>query len=413
MNQEIVESIHHAVVPGECVDLYYPGEENCHKQCFASIQDNRYVLDLPSKSSGSSNTLLFNPDQGLSDIILTFQLPSGTYTNLYLPEAWGYSMIKNVALRVGGSSLYYFTGDQMFVDVMTDCEDTGKRNQMALLGGQPCLVQNDFNDVNKRTAYVYLKMPFNTPSAQEKTLPLPTDLLTQPVQIIVEFKDFSQVFVAGSSPSAIPTQLAVAQACFKQIHLHDQGQLLARRENMNEKALSYPLRYFPQTTFKTTVAATAGQDVQINLTGFRSGSLKEIVIWAVNTDDLAGGNPFNFELMSNVRLLVNGLVYYDARNASNQIWSLVEKKTSASVDLSIVDSTGTASDVSAPWVVVPFAQHTEQLAGENELASGLAIMNSVVNLSLQLPSTANYVIACEYRYGSTLMFSKGSAEYIF
>ena len=65
--------------------------------------------------------------------------------------------------------------------MLSDCEDSAKRDQMLQLGGQALLPVNsaggnDFADENKRTAYVYIKCPWNSPSAQEKPLPIETDL---------------------------------------------------------------------------------------------------------------------------------------------------------------------------------------------------------------------------------------------
>jgi hypothetical protein len=432
MNYEITESVQHAVVPGECRDLYYAGEENTEKSCFSSLLDNRYVVAVPSKSGGSSSTITFNPEQGVSDVVLSLSLPAPgagntpsqpNYNGLSLTQGWGYAMIKNIALRIGGSSLYYFTGQQMFLEAISDCEDSQKRNDLALLGGQACITTGDFADVNKRTAFVYLKLPFNSPSAQEKPLPLATDLLTQPLQIIIEFNSFGSVFFQNSavaSPSVLPVEFASADVCFRQTHLQDAGMLLARRENMNEKAYSYPLRYFPQTAFATTTAtANTANDIQINLTGFRSGQVKDIMVWAVKQSDLNSGNPWAWALLNDVKLLVNGLVYYDARSASHQMWSLVDRKTSALVSTVGVQAQSPASGGNSQllynsyYIDIPFAQRTEVLAGESIVASGLPIMNSVVNLSLKLPTTDTYVIFAEYRYASSLLFSKGSCEYIF
>lgn len=185
MNQAISESIQHAIVPGECADMYYPGETNVKKSCFPSYQENRYYLDLPALQFGSSSTLLFNPDAGLSDVVLTMKLPAVggagtagalTYQGLGLATAWGYNMIESVGLRVGSSSYYTFTGDQLFAAVMSDAEDSDKRNKLAALGGQALSTVADFGIESKRTALVYLKCPWNSVSAQEKPLPLPTDL---------------------------------------------------------------------------------------------------------------------------------------------------------------------------------------------------------------------------------------------
>jgi hypothetical protein len=277
-------------------------------------------------------------------------------------------------------------------------------------------------DENKRTAYVYLKCPWNTISAQEKALPLPTDLLTQPVQLVIKLKSASQVFFQNPNVAGIllPSGLASAEANFRQIHMMDQGNLLARREDMNVKALSYSLRYFQNTTFSTTQAATAGTPVQLNLTGFRSGSLKSIDMWIVKTSDIRSGNPWNWVQPKDVNLKINGLVYYDSRAASSQMWSLCDRKTTATMDVVSVAASGQqqqfADAVAVPWTNIPFAQHVENLAdgeSENVISLGVPLMNSVVNLNVVLPSTDEYQFNFSYNYVSSLLFSRGSCEYLF
>jgi hypothetical protein len=225
------------------------------------------------------------------------------------------------------------------------------------------------------------------------------------------------VFVQASGAAALPTSFAVAEMCFRQQHLMNGGDELARRCDMNTMALSYPLKYFQQTTFRTTVNATANTDVQINLTGFRSGSLKSIDVWAAKTADIAAGKAYKWELLGNVRLLINGLVYYDSRAASNQIWSLLDAKTSRSFNNSTVDASGSsivaAGSSVAPWLNIPFAPHSEVLAGDTVVTTGVSMLNSVANLVLQTSSTAEYLISCSYNYASSLLFSRGGAEYIY
>lgn len=426
MNQEISEAIQHSIVPGDCADLYYPGMENTKKSCFPTYVENRYYQDLPSKGFGSSSTLLFNPDQGLGDIVLTLQLPAAhpSYSAVGLSSGWGYNMIENVGLRIAGSSYYTFTGDQLLIAVLSDCEDSGKRDQILALGGQALIKADDFADEAKRTAYVYLKMPFNSVSAQEKPLPLPTDLLTQPVQIVIKLRSAANIFYNPTS-AVLPTTLFEATANFRQVHMMDGGNLLARREDMNVKALSYPLRYFQNTTFSVTQNAAAGQNVQLNLTGFRQGSLKSIDMWIVKAADANGGNALNYIPPEEVDLKINGLVYFQTKMQSSQIWSLIERKTAAAVSCSLVSGAATDGDAleanpfSAQWTFIPFAQHTEQLAdgdSENVLALGVPLQNSVVNISIKMPAgidTDAYTFNFSYNYASTLMFSRGSCEYVY
>jgi hypothetical protein len=274
----------------------------------------------------------------------------------------------------------------------------------------------DFASETKRTAYVYIKCPWNTPSAQEKSLPLETDLLTQPVQLILEFEPASKIFVQATGASSLPTAFSSAVAQFRQVHMMNGSDLLARRVDMNSNALSYPLKYFQQTTFRTTISATANQPVQVNLTGFRSGSLKSIDLWAIAQTDLTGGNPNRWRLIGNVKLLVNGLIYYDAPGYSNQFWSIVDRKTSANAVYNYVDASGSSivnDNGTMYWLNIPFAQHTECLAGDNVVSTGLPLMNSVINLECSFDATATYVLCASYNYASNIMFSRGGADYVF
>ena len=106
---EASESSMHAITPGECKDTYYPGKENSDLQCFPALQDNRFYVSLPSLNQGATNTLIYNPTAGLSDIVLTASLPSAndsvTYAGWAFPRGWLPLMIDQVALRVGKDEL--------------------------------------------------------------------------------------------------------------------------------------------------------------------------------------------------------------------------------------------------------------------------------------------------------------------
>jgi len=436
LQADIVTHIQDSVRPGQCVDMYYANAENSIKQCHPTTVENRYFLDLNSKSFGSANTLIFNPDEGLDHIVLTLQLPApadvtGGYAGCALNTGWGYNAIRRVGVRYSGSTLYYFASDQELVDVLSDCEDSVKKQQMLTLGGQAMLSASsaapgagDFADAGKRTAYVYIKLPHNTPSAQENSLPLPTDLLTQPVQVNIEFKQASEFFltnnaIQGGAAPTLPAAFSLAQAQFKQIHFDDRGEQLARKVNMSEMAYSYPLKYFSQEVFRVT-NVQGGVDVPLTLTGIRSGNCKGLRVWIKPTAD---ANPLNFVNPNSISLSVNGLIYFDSRVGQQQLWSLVNRKTSASFSNEIISTavaSGVTSWVATPstgyWIWIPFSQHSEVLANEAELTHGLSLMNSIINLNVNLPAlggSATYTVTAEYLFNSTLLFSRGSCEYVF
>ena len=431
---EISESVQHAITPAECKDFYYAGEGNTELQCFPTLVDNRYYFSLPSLSQSSTNTIIFNPDQGLSDIVLTGVLPPstgpsgvGSWAGYAMPRGWLAAMIQQVAVRIGGSSLYYFTGDQIMVDTLTDCEESGKKQAVMNFAGGELLSVADFADSKPdyRSASVYLKMPFNSISALQKTLALPTDLLTQPVQILVQMRSFQDVaFWYGSGlpvTSNLPTQFQSLECNFRKTTMQSSEHLLARREDMLHKALTYPLRYFAQTAFKTTITATANNPVTLNLTGFRSGSVKYIDVWARPLNNfgqpVAGAN-WNWVPFSNVQMLINGLVMYDSRNTNSGLWSLCDRKTPSQVDVTtLVAAVDNGSAIPTPsvmpWTPIQLGQISESGCFENEVALGYPIQNSVVNLAVTLPSSGMYEITAAYHYAASLVFTKNTAEYVF
>jgi len=421
---EASESIQHAITPGDCRDMYYAGKENSDLQCFPSLQDNRFYVSLPSLNQGATNTIIFNPTQGLSDIVLTASLPAATlavpYTGWAFPRGWLPLMIDQVALRVGGSSLYYFTGDQIFIDTLTDCEDGAKKQAVLDVGGSELLGPADYAaGSSSLSASMYLKMPFNSISALQKTLPLPTDLLSQPVQILITWKRFADVAfwngVGAANPALLCTAFDSAAVNFRQTTLQSSEHLLARRENMNEKALTVPLRYFTQTAFRTTVTQAGGAVQTVNLTGFRFGSVKYIDIWARKVGDAPG---WTYSPIKSLRLLINGLVMYDTQNSNNIMWSLCDRKTPAAVSTTQLSlAPGGAGVVATPavcsWVPIPFSQLSEPMAYSNDVTLGYPIANSVINLQIAFPVDGTYEVTASYHYACALMASKGTMEYVF
>jgi hypothetical protein len=428
MNAETSEAIIKAVNPAECRDFYYPSEEGNVIQCFPTVIENRYSTALTSLNFGSSSTLLFNPDSLLDKIVLSMTLPVGAgvgasaYVNAALATGWGYAMIDSVLFRYGGSQTYQISGDQMLVDALIDCENQSKVNDLMNLGGQALTntqLQSTTTSVGLRSAHVFLKLPHNTPSAQEQTLGLPTDLLSSPVQIVIRLKPATGFFVpVNGAVGAVPAGLESGYVNFRQIHMTNQSNLLSRRANMNEEALSYPLKYFSNTVFRTSQDnVAAGDTVQLNLSGFRSGSVGDIVMWITTKDDAANGRCFNFVTPQAVEVKVNGLIYFTSSNKSNELWNLIDYKHSSSVNYNYFDITGAVVNSRANWTIMPFAQPVQRLFdGEsiNVISTGLSVQNSVVNCSVTMEAAGNYVFNFAYRYnGVVLLFTGGSCDYQF
>jgi len=155
------------------VDTYYYGETNMEKQAYPSVVNTRFVQQFTNLGAGSSQFII-SPQGGVSDIIMQFVTPAAAYTTLALNQGWGYSLVNRISVRYGSSAQYFFSGPQMFLQNLIDCENSQKADDISRLGGN-ALAGAACAGAN---AYVYLKLPHNSIRATGKPLPFPSDLNT-------------------------------------------------------------------------------------------------------------------------------------------------------------------------------------------------------------------------------------------
>jgi hypothetical protein len=427
MQSEIALNVQQSIRPGECVDTYYAGKENSEKQCHATVTDNRFIQGLQSRSSGSSSTVTFNPNEGLGEVLLVMTLaaPSNA-TGLALNKGWGYQMLRRIGYRYGSSQLYYITGQQNFVQTLALCEDSGKKDQIVYLGGQALLDPSDWADVTKRTAYIYLRLPHSSPALAGGSLPFPTDVLTAPVQLQIDLADFSSVITkVPLSAGVIPTEFSSAQVNFTQITMQDAGNLIARRFDMSKHALTIPL---PEGWTQEAVQFpfTSGGDggFSLSLTGCKAGDLKMLRIWFTDPSNVSQSpdtglrNPNVFVPPAQIQFAINGLIYLDSIGASYLLTDLIRRRVPPTASGTYTLAPGGVLEqfaAQSTWVEVNLAQpHAIGDTGEVILVHGVPVMNSVLSLSGAMPQgSKNYICNVEYVLNCSWMASRGSAEFVF
>ena len=409
---------------GEVTDIYYYGTKTLEKQAIPTIQDTRFLQGLPSLGAGSS-TFIISPDQGVSDVLLGVKLPVQAYNGLALPRGYLYRMIKQVSVRYGGSSQYFFTGEQILVQNLRECTSPSTRDALFELGGAEMLKPADFAG-DSLFAYVPLNLPHSSPNGGlEKPNPFPSELLNQPIVITLEMNSLADAFIQASPAvaggnSVPPAQFADAYFQVRQIHANDAGALM--RPMGAGAGYSYPLKAFYQNQIDVTLQNTVANQ-SVTLTGFRSGDVRSIFFWVEDLDQTAAGNKFNWALPRDIQLIYNGTVFQNFRGVSSQIWDLMNTDVPSQFVNSVISQSGSGVATTAftstakvtNWVQLPFSQIYEQLSGTHLMVRGKMIENAVVNLQLSLPSvnTAGYVLHAVYAYNSLLFCSMGSAEYIF
>ena len=422
MQNDLTESVQASIRPGEMVDTYYYGETNTEKQAYPAIVNTRFVQQFTNLGAGSSQFVI-SPNMGVSDIILQFALPASTganYTSGALSSGWGYALINRLSVRYGSSAQYFWSGPQMWLENVLDAENNPKVDALLQLGGNAGVGAA----LGNAQASVYLKLPHNSVRADGKPLPFPSDLLVQPIVITVELFSPTQIITnqGAAAPFTVgPTALASAQLQVKQEMLTDSSDQLARRVDMNSHAYTFPLQYFAQQETTTSVTSDANNSVNsINLTGFRAGEVKHIVLWLTTaaTSTAGSGNyqPLSWQAMTDIQLTYNGEIFNRFDAGGFQLWNATEDSKTPVVNGLVQQTFGAVASttVVAYYVRLDLAQVNIAYDRETKLVHGKPILNAVVNLSFRAPAANTaYVLHAMYLYNASLLCSRGSAEYIF
>jgi len=426
MQDSLTSNVQSSIRPGSEKDVYYYGDTNSQKQVFNCVVNNRFFQNFTNLGAGTSQFIV-SPSQGVSDIILAFQIntvAAGGSPTANLPQGWGYSLINQVSIRYGSSAQYFFTGQQIYLQNLIDSENATKAYNLSTLGGTNSIG----TQAASQWAYVYLNLPHSSPAASGKPLPFPSDLLTQPIVITVQLNDPTAlqsaggIWVPGSGSATIVAPLAAAFMQVKQEMMADSADLLARRVDMNTNAYTFPLKYFPQQMTSINLPQSSTLDstgasygpISVNLTGFRAGEVKGILLFLTKGSITAANGNLVWPAISQLQLTYNGEVFYRADSGSFAMWNLLNDTKPNTVSTLLQNGASTPNPTVTSWIHIPFAQTNIPWDREMMLVGGKPILNAVVNLSLSVPTSAtDYVLNAVYLYNSSLLCSRGGAEYVF
>lgn len=429
-----VEALPVELTPSVPKDTVYPGLSNTTSQAAATVVDNRAWVSVNGLAQGSTTDINYNPSNGLSHVILTATLPAATgtlWTSIGMSQGWLYSMIERVSIRIAGSQVMTYSGQQLLIDNLTDADSTGKQGALVALGGQQLGAGSTDFAAGKAglSASVYIKCPWNSCSSFQAALPFGTDLLTSPITISISWAQFQNVaYPAGGSWTSallanLPTAMASASMNFRQTTLVRSEALLASRHNMNEESILYPLRYLATPQFRSPVITVSDNSVQsLALTGIRGGSLLYADVWITQAN--VSGNPLAFVQPLSLRVLLNGNVYYDSGIGSaaspynNQLLSLCSRRNPTNVNVTTLNTAAgaVANSLTAAgaiaWTVVPFAQVSEPGCFETEGRSGLAVSNVTLTCEVAFAAVGSYYVNVAWHHAGSIMVTRGSASFV-
>jgi|GEM_PF-7105339 len=412
-------------------DLYYSDEKSCLVQSVPVQYNTRFAIDFSNKGSGQSSFLV-PPSNGLRTPVIVLGYRANTLAGnngrFALPRGWCYEAVESISWRVGSSSQYFMTGHQLLEKNVSAVRTREQANAIVSLGGNACTSTEFSSD---QFGYIPLSC-LTAPSADGMTLPIPTDILNQPIQFTVTIKNPSAWWVenpnAGGLVGNIPVAFDVAYMQFEQLVMMDRAQSLANNAAFASGANSYnmPVVFDQQEQIIGNLTATTSTQM-VNLNGFRSGQLTSIEAWL---EDSRASNlsRLNWHKPKTARVIYAGVILADYRDGSSAIWNLIDGTKPSAVDQVALSSIGAGLPLAttpfvSEYVSLPFAQKTGDDYSDEVLVAGTNITNGTLQLDLGLPdATATggpgtpsiYQLHVVYRYGSVaLNFQAGGAEYVF
>ena len=434
MNSSIAESVQQQVRPGTCVDLYYPDPVTAKKQCYRTCVNTRFSQAMTNLSGGTS-TFVIPPNNMIQDIILVLEvgdLTAITANGLGLNRGWGYSAIKSISWRYGGSSQFFLNKQQILQLALRKAPNGYARDDLLALGGAAVNATALANGPNY--AYVFLPLPHSVPTAEGKIPGVPSDLLTQQIIVQVELEPVSSLFsTAAGFTGTIPTSFASGQFVAQQVLFDNQGDALARRVDMSTHALSYPLADFTQQEVIIPLGSLAGgASSSISLTGFRAGECRSIHMWLTADSDTSGAvkNPFAWYAPENVVLTYAGEIYSNFTKGSSALWNLVNGRLAPQVNDVYLTDNGAGGGAGVivitngstdNWVECPFAQTFDDITAHSTYTAGKNITNGIVQVAFTIPAYSktgaalgaqNWTLHASYNYNAVLMFTGGTADYV-
>ena len=428
------DSIQNMIRPGEPMDLYYYSGETSKKVAFPTTQNTKYVQELSNKASGSS-TFIFPPQCGIQDIVVTATFApvsnvAGSMNNLALPAGWLYSAVKSLSWRYAGTSQFLLQSGQLLQNALRDQTSRSSCNDVVNLGGN---YASGDDLLKPQVASIVLRLPHASASGVNKSLPFPTDCLTQQVQLILELNNISDVWTnANPDPTyTLPrpcVEFASAQFQIQQVMLNNMGDALARRVDLSSKAYAFPCEFTQQLIQIPCVNSLSPQSYV--LTGFRAGQVKNIQIWLTNNDDTISSasaragkafQPNKWYVPNSVEMLYAGDVYARYNNGVGQLFNLVNSNKASAFDNTSIQVANNLI-VNPPkaflsqWLELPFAQSLCDEDAHFILIHGKAITNGIINLNnfvVPFQSTLGWTLNVSYIYNCTILFSQGSCDYVF
>lgn len=400
-------------------DIYYSALNTTVELSEATYNSGRLSISLGQLQFGSQSQVVIPNSSLLQAVYLHLELPDIAATNQTICRGWGYAAIDSISYLFGSSNVSQVSvnGQSHFQTIMMQCETAEKRSEMFRLGGHEYIASSG----GTITADVQLALPFSTAAGLYSKLPFDTNLLSNPITINIKFKSASAIY--GGSNTAIPSAFLHATIYVRQGDLTNKDQSL-KFELMRQPDLMYAypfIHHQPYTPSKFTGKITSGDPVSLPLLSFINADLLSISIGVVRDSRYAptsnsSPSQLAYDDISNIQLLFNGLVMYDA---PGKLWKLlnINSEIGASYFHNSVIRPGATSPFNSDpvdsYILVIDFSRIRCLTYEGRYQNVWRIGNNTLTLNFNTETTELYTLFATYHYNGVAEVQNGETRIFF
>lgn len=255
---------------------------------------------------------------------------------LTLSRGWGFGLIRQITYLFGSSttSQLAMSGASLFQTIMCECDTAERKAECLRLGGQEHFAPINWvdpadglikRDPNARLcADIVIPLPWSNMNGACAKLPFDTNLLSNVITIQIEWENHSSIYggVQTDPLLPIPTALLAATLLIRQGELRDKSHSLRQELELSRNTdtilfANYPFIHHQSYQPASFAGSANGQPVSIPLQSLINGDLLSVTFGVIRSSLLKGTatqapNSLAYEDISDVRLLYNGNVVYNA-----------------------------------------------------------------------------------------------------
>lgn len=409
-------------------DIYYSAMNSSVELSECTFNNGRLQIALSSPNFGAQSQVIVPNQSLLAQTYLHLVLPPipstvGSTTNaINICRGWGWSMVRSITFLFGSSNVSQLVipKHSILQTVMAECATAEQRSEIFQLGGQEYMSVNGGSSGQNITADLLLPFPWSSMCEHVKK-PFDTSLLSNPISLQIEFDTAAAAFSAtGTGIAQIPAAFITASLYFRQGDLSNKDQSL-KYELMKHPDLMYSYPFIHHQPYITQFQGSAAPNPpkQINLLSFINADLVSISFACLEQKyDVGGGfqiSPFNYDPISNVRLLFNGLVMYNSPGQMYKLYNTNSQPGASYFFNSVIQAQNSATP-SLPFntyvVEIDFAR-IRAVCFENNFQNVWRVGNNTLTLEVNTSTNNQYTLYATYNYNGIAECQAGETRIYF